>query len=24
VSEINQLENLLLLCPNHHWEHDHS
>jgi len=23
LSEINDLENLLLLCPNHHWEFDH-
>jgi len=23
VGEINNLENLMSLCPNHHWEHDH-
>lgn len=23
VGEINSIENLIALCPNHHWEHDH-
>jgi predicted restriction endonuclease len=23
VSEINEPANLVYLCPNHHWEHDH-
>jgi hypothetical protein len=23
VVEINALDNLMPLCPNHHWEHDH-
>jgi len=23
VEEINRLSNLVPLCPNHHWEHDH-
>lgn len=22
ISEINQIENLMALCPNHHWEYD--
>jgi len=24
VLEINDLENLVALCPNHHWEFDHN
>jgi hypothetical protein len=24
ISEVNSLENLVCLCPNHHWEMDHS
>lgn len=23
VKQINRIENLVGLCPNHHWEHDH-
>ena len=23
ISEINAIENLVALCPNHHWEYDH-
>jgi predicted restriction endonuclease len=23
VTEVNGLDNLVLLCPNHHWEFDH-
>ncbi len=23
LSTINHLDNLIALCPNHHWEHDH-
>ena len=23
LAEINALDNLVELCPNHHWEHDH-
>lgn len=23
VSEVNSLDNLIVLCPNHHWEFDH-
>jgi hypothetical protein len=23
ISEVNSLENLICLCPNHHWELDH-
>ena len=24
ISEINNIDNLIALCPNHHWEFDHS
>ena len=24
ISEINHIDNLIALCPNHHWELDHS
>jgi 5-methylcytosine-specific restriction endonuclease McrA len=23
ISQVNSLENLVYLCPNHHWEYDH-
>lgn len=23
ISEINDINNLVGLCPNHHWEYDH-
>ena len=23
ISEINNIDNLIALCPNHHWEYDH-
>jgi len=23
ISEINDIKNLMALCPTHHWEHDH-
>ena len=23
IKEINSLDNLIALCPNHHWEYDH-
>ena len=23
ISEINDINNLIALCPNHHWEFDH-
>lgn len=23
IAEINNISNLILLCPNHHWEYDH-
>lgn len=23
LSEINAIDNLVALCPNHHWEYDH-
>ena len=23
ISEINSKDNLIALCPNHHWEYDH-
>lgn len=23
VAEVNELSNLVALCPNHHWEFDH-
>ncbi len=23
IAEINSLDNLTALCPNHHWEYDH-
>lgn len=24
ISEINDIENLVALCPNHHWEYDNT
>lgn len=24
VKDINDIENLIALCPNHHWEYDNS
>ena len=23
ITEINSIDNLIALCPNHHWEYDH-
>ena len=24
ISEINDIDNLIALCPNHHWEYDNT